>query len=167
VDEHLYPAVRDIAATGSLFALVGVAVLAVGLAVDHPGEVVTATIALLVVSALLAPRRVRRETRRIVTEAREAPEAPAAPELSPAIWTSALFVAAAVALALLVSMPAGLVGGVLLAGGGAELLEASSLRRWERDSGRRLLYRAAYRWEGTNGRAFGRGWFDPANFVSS
>ena len=164
MNDALHPAVRDIAANGWTFLAVGMAVLLVGLQGDHPGTVLLSVGVVVGVAAIVSPLRALRDARRIVAEAREDPEADAAPGLSPAVWTTAGIAAAFVALGWLFSVPIGPLAGVLIATGVAELADAGWLRRWERENDRRLLYRAAYRWDGTNGRAMGRGWFDPANF---
>jgi hypothetical protein len=163
----LHPAVRDIAATGWVCALAGAAVLAVAAAVGRPGDVFTPAAACLIAWAVIGPFTVFRQARRIVEEAGEAPPAPVARRPSPAVWSLAPQLVVLAGAAVLLSIPAGAVGGILLGTGAWQLGQAAILRRWERKHGLRLHYRAVYRWAGTNGRALGRGWFDPANFVAS
>jgi len=163
----LHPAVRDIAATGWIFAVAGVAIIAAGVAVDDPGDVLTSAAACLIGWAIAAPFVVFRQARAILAEAGDALSAPVARRPSWAVWSALPTLALIAATAALLSIPTGAFGGIVLATGAWQLAQAAILRRWERRHGRRLLYHATYRWAGTNGRAFGRGWFDPANFVAS
>jgi len=167
VEARLHPAVRDIAAIGSMFAAAGAATVAVALGADPPGDVVAMAAACLIGWSLVAPFTLVRQARAILAEAADAPAAPAARAPSWAVWSVPAQLAALAVVAVLLSIPAGAVGGILLGTGLWQLADAALLRRWERREGRRLLYRGVYRWSGTNGRAFGRGWFDPANFVAS
>jgi uncharacterized membrane protein len=167
MSDRLHPAVRDVAATGAVSAGAGVAVLAVALAVDTPAQALLIAAVAIVVAAVLAPLRMPRGVREILTELRPAPELPVDEGLSRAVWWSVPVIAAGVGVAALLSVSVAACGGVLLGIGVSEVAQAWWLRRWERLNGMRLLYRARYRWAGTNGRVLGRGWFDPANFVAS
>ena len=163
----LYPAVRDLAASGWVCALAGAGVIAVGAAVDGPGDVLAPAAACVVAWAVIGPFPIYRQARAVTAEAPDAPAEPVARAPSLAVWSLLPQLAVLAAAARLLSIPAGAVGGILLGTGAWQLGEAAVLRHWERRHGRRLLYRPVYRWAGTNGRAFGRGWFDPANFVVS
>jgi hypothetical protein len=166
MEARLHPAVRDIAAIGSMFAAAGAGTVAVALTADPPGDVIALALACLIGWSVVAPFTLVRQARTILAEAADAPDAAAVSGPSWAVWSVPAQLAVLAATAVLLSIPAGAAGGILLGVGIWQLAEAAILRRWERRHGRRLLYRAAYRWAGTNGRAFGRGWFDPANFVA-
>jgi hypothetical protein len=165
VSDALHPAVRDIAAAGAATAVAGAAVLALGLALDPAGNALGNGAAVLVGAAVVTPFRAPKDARLMVSELRAAPEAPVDEGLGRAVWWTVPVLAVFAALAVL--LPSALWGAVLIAAGGWELRQAHWLRRWERLNEMRLLYRADYRWAGTNGRVIGRGWFDPANFVAS
>ena len=170
MDESLHPAVRDIAAVGALSAVAGAVVIALGFVVDPPGGVLANLAVFLVATVVVAPLRTPaglKALRQIVDELRAAPEAAIDEGLGRPVWWTVPFLAALVLVAALLSLPAALCGAVLFATGGWELAQAAWLRRYERLNGTRLLYRPVYRWTGTNGRALGRGWFDPANFVAA
>ena len=107
-----------------------------------------------------------RAAREVLEELRPAPDAPVDEGIGRAVWWTLPLIAAGLGVAALLSLPVVACGGVLLGMGVSELGEAHWLRRWERLNEMRLLYRAEYRWAGTNGRVLGRGWFDPANFVA-
>jgi hypothetical protein len=167
MDDPLHPAVRDVAATGALGVAVGAAVLAVAAAAGSAPEALLGAAGALVVVAIATPLRLPRTVRDIFAEVREAPDARVDEGLSRAVWWSLPILAAGLGLTALLSLPAAAYGAVLLGLGASALGQAWWLRRWERLNGRRLLYRPAYRWAGTNGRVLGRGWFDPANFADS
>jgi hypothetical protein len=120
----------------------------------------------LIVAPLRGPKGLK-GVKQIVRELRPAPEEPVDRGLSPAVWWSIPTLAVIVAGAALLSVPVAICGAVLLATGGWELFEAGWLRRFEQLNDLRLLYRPVYRWAGTNGRTFGGGWFDPANFLEA
>jgi hypothetical protein len=164
VSDSLHPAVRDIAAAGAATSAAGAAVLALGLALDPAGNALGNGVAVLVGAAVVTPFRAPRDARLMVSELRAAPEAPVHEGLGPGVWWMVPVFAAFAVLAIL--LPSALWGAVLIGAGGWELRQAHWLRRWERLNELRLLYRADYRWVGTNGRVVGRGWFDPANFVA-
>jgi hypothetical protein len=163
VSHDLHPAVRDVAASGAVSAGAGVVVLVVG----SPAAALLGAVIALFVVAVVTGLRMPRAAREILLELRAAPEAPVDEGLSRAVWWSVAIGAAGLAVAVLAPGAIAICGGVLLGMGVSELGEAHWLRRWERLNDMRLLYRADYRWAGTNGRALGRGWFDPANFVAS
>jgi hypothetical protein len=145
----------------------GAAVLAVGLAVDSVAEVVVTAGLIVAVAVVMARIRLPRSVRDILEELRPAPVAPVDEGLSRAVWWTVPVIASALGAAALLALPVAACGGLLVGVGASELSRAWWLRRWERLNDRRLLYRPAYRWAGTNGRVLGRGWFDPANFVAS
>jgi uncharacterized membrane protein len=163
VSDALHPAVRDVAATGAVSAVAGAAVLAFGSAAE---VLLTAAIVFAVVG-ILALVRLPGSARDILEELGPAPEEPVDEGIGRAVWWSVPVVAAGIGVAALLSLPVASYGGVLLGIGVSEVSEAWWLRRWERLNDMKLLYRPAYRWAGTNGRALGRGWFDPANFSAS
>jgi hypothetical protein len=167
VDEHLHPAVRDVAAGGAVSAGVGAAVLAAALTVDPPGVVLLAAGLAIAIVGVMAPLRMPGTVREILTELRAAPAARVDEGLSRAVWWSLPLSAVGLGLSAALSVPLVACGAALLGSGAWEVAHAWWLRRWERLNGRRLLYRAAFRFAGTNGRVLGRGWFDPANFVAS
>jgi hypothetical protein len=167
VDDHLHPAVRDIAAAGGVCAAAGAVVFGLGLALHPAGDALGNGVAVLVGAALIAPFRAPKDARMIVSELRAAPDAPVDEGLSPAVWSTVPVLAALIVATALLSLPIALAGAGLVAAGAWQLRQAHWLRRWERLNEMRLLYRADYRWVGTNGRVVGRGWFDPANFVAS
>jgi hypothetical protein len=165
MSDALHPAVRDIAAAGGVCAAAGAAVFGLGLALHPAADALGNGVAVLVGAAVITPFRAPKDARLIVSELRAAPEAPVDEGFGAAVWWMAPVLAVFVALAVL--LPSALWGAGLLAAGAWELRQARWLRRWERLNEMRLLYRAEYRWLGTNGRVLGRGWFDPANFVAS
>jgi hypothetical protein len=167
MDDPLHPAVRDVAATGAIGAVAGLTVLGVAAAVDSAAGALLVAAGALVVVAILTPLRLPRAVREIFEEVREAPDARVDEGLSRAVWWTIPLLAVGLGLTALLSLPMAAYGGVLLGMGASEIGQAWWLRRWERLNGRRLLYRAAYRWAGTNGRMLGRGWFDPANFADT
>jgi hypothetical protein len=169
VNQHLHPAVRDIAMVGAVSAAAGAVIFGLGLSVD-PGDPLENLVAFLagtaIATSLSMPRGLK-GLNQIVDELQPAPEEPVDRGLSPAVWWSIPILAVLVVVAALLSVPIALCGAVLLATGGWELFQAVWLRRFEELNDLRLLYRPVYRWAGTNGRVIGRGWFDPANFVES
>jgi hypothetical protein len=152
---------------GWAFVVAGAVTAAVALSADPPHDVVATAAACLIGFGLVAPFTVLGHARAILAGAADEPSAPATRGLSRAVWWTLPQFALLAGAAVLLSIPAGVVGGILIGTGAWQLGEACVLRLWERRHGRRLLYRPVYRWAGTNGRAFGRGWFDPPNFVAS
>jgi hypothetical protein len=167
VEPDLRPAVHDLTLTSALTSGVGFAACAVlSLTSDEHGILATMAIVLVLLAAA-GPFASRRLAGPIVAEAVDVEQATARGGLGrPVVWSLATEI---VALALCVPLgilTPGLAGG--FAGIGLWWLCAAGwLRLWERRQGRRLLYHPVHRVAGTGRRVLGRGWFDPANFVSA
>ncbi len=163
------PAVAEIGLMGAGLVAGGVAATVAGLAVlpidERPTALLAAALPLGIVLAVGGPFVVR-ESRDVTAEAR--PEAERHELARPGLLAIAHFLLGVSFVAVSIVLGLELIGfGGLLAGFGAWYFGlAYRLRRWERETGRRLLLRPIYRWRGTNGRAVGRGWTDPANFSS-
>jgi hypothetical protein len=163
------PAVAEIGLMGAGLVAGGIAATAtglLGLPVDErPSALLAAALPLGIVLAVGGPFVVR-QSRDVTAEAR--PQAERHELARPGLLAVAhLFVGVSfVAVALTLGLELVGFGGLLTGFGVWYCGLAYRLRRWEHGTGRQLLLRPIYRWRGTNGRRIGRGWTDPANFVS-
>jgi len=167
VPDDLRPAVRDLALASALMVGLGLTVCAIVTLSDDQHGILATMALVLAVLAMIGPFASRRLAGPIVAEAVDVDAATEHRGLgAPVAWILATDVAAIGLCFALGILGPGLAGG--FAGVGLWWLCAAGwLRLWERQNGRRLLYRPINRWAGTGERVLGRGWFDPANFVSA
>jgi hypothetical protein len=162
-----YPAVRDMAlVAGASLVTALAACAALLLTNDDDGTLGAMALAALVV-VVIAPFASRRVAGPIVAEADEVDDAIPREGLGPpargAIVSAGLTFGLSFGLGLIAPALAGAAVGTAL----SSLCAVGWLRLWERKHGRQLLYRPIRRRAGTGPRVLGRGWFDPANFVSA
>jgi hypothetical protein len=161
------PAVRDLTLASAVNVAIALGATVALAFTGQAGVIPLVAVLLVLLFGIGAPFFVRRQASMILAEAGEDDHATPRGGLGAPVIVNVVLLLALLGFALAIDgLNPGLTGGLV----GVSLWwlgVAWRLRRWEIETGRMLLYRPVYRWEGTGGRVWGRGWFDPANFVSA